>query len=147
MATRVAVSGSPTSPCPIAQYGPIGTPALCALRGFVKPFPPEQLAGLYTSRDDYLERFDAATRDAVESGFLLEPDAVEARALAAADRISVEEAAAVHAPHLTVHPRAVVRQQVGRDRRDVVGTAGPRRRGLAPMRGDASRLRSPRCGR
>ena len=51
------------------------------LRGFVKPFPPEVLAALYTSRDDYLARFDAAAIDAVESGFLLEPDAVEARAL------------------------------------------------------------------
>jgi hypothetical protein len=69
---------------PTAQYGPVGTPALCALRGFVKPFPPEQLAALYTSRDDYLERFDAATADAVGSGFLLAADAVEARALAAA---------------------------------------------------------------
>ena len=68
---------------PTAQYGPIGTPELCALRGFVKPFPPEQLAALYTSREDYLARFDAATRDAVESGFVLEPDAIEARALAA----------------------------------------------------------------
>ena len=69
---------------PTAQYGPVGTPALCALRGFVKPFPPEELARLYTGRDDYLARFDAATRDAVGSGYLLEPDAIEARALAAA---------------------------------------------------------------
>ncbi len=69
---------------PTAQYGPIGTPESCALRGFVKPFAPEQLAALYTSRDDYLARFDAATIDAVGSGFLLEPDAIEARALAAA---------------------------------------------------------------
>jgi Alpha/beta hydrolase domain len=66
---------------PTAQYGPIGTPQSCALRGFVKPFPPEQLAALYTSRDDYLARFDAATTDAVGAGFLLEPDAIEARAL------------------------------------------------------------------
>jgi hypothetical protein len=73
---------------PTAQYGPVGTPALCALRGFVKPFPPEELARLYTSRDDYLARFDAATRDAVGSGFLLEPDAIEARALAAAAYLS-----------------------------------------------------------
>ena len=69
---------------PTAQYGPVGTPALCALRGFVKPFPPEQLAALYTSRDDYLARFDAATDDAV--GVRLparDRTPIEARALAA----------------------------------------------------------------
>ena len=66
---------------PVAQYGPVGTPQSCALRGFVKPFTPEQLAALYRSRDDYLARFDAATIDAVEAGFLLAADAVDARAL------------------------------------------------------------------
>ena len=53
---------------PVAQYGPVGTPTRCALRGFVKPFSAEQLTELYPSRDNYLERFDAATRDAVEVG-------------------------------------------------------------------------------
>jgi Alpha/beta hydrolase domain len=67
---------------PVAQYGPVGTPTRCALRGFVKPFSAEQLTELYPSRDNYLARFDAATRDAVESGFLLEPDAEEARGFA-----------------------------------------------------------------
>ena len=67
---------------PVAQYGPVGTPTRCALRGFVKPFSAEQLTELYPSRDNYRERFDAATRDAVVSGFLLEPDAEEARAFA-----------------------------------------------------------------
>jgi hypothetical protein len=66
---------------PIAQYGPVGTPDFCALRGFVKPFTPDQLAALYPTRDAYLDRFDAATRVAVEAGYLLGPDAAEARAL------------------------------------------------------------------
>jgi hypothetical protein len=66
---------------PTAQYGPVGTPEFCALRGFVKPFAPEQLAALYPTRDEYFERFDAAARAAVEAGFLLAPDAAEARAL------------------------------------------------------------------
>jgi hypothetical protein len=66
---------------PTAQYGPVGTPEFCALRGFVKPFGPEQLAALYPTRDEYLERFDAAARAAVEGGYLLAPDAAEARAL------------------------------------------------------------------
>jgi hypothetical protein len=65
---------------PVAQYGPVGTPTRCALRGFVKPFSPEQFAEVYPSRDNYVERFAAATQDAVESGFLLEVDAAEVRA-------------------------------------------------------------------
>ena len=40
---------------PVAQYGPVGTPTRCALRGFVKPFSAEQLAELYPSRDNYLD--------------------------------------------------------------------------------------------
>jgi hypothetical protein len=67
---------------PVAQYGPVGTPTRCALRGFVKPFSAEQLTEAYPSRDNYLERFAAATQDAVEAGFLLEPDAVEVGAFA-----------------------------------------------------------------
>jgi hypothetical protein len=66
---------------PTAQYGPVGTPEFCALRGFVKPFGPDQIAALYPTRDDYLERFDAAARGAVDAGYLLAPDAAEALAL------------------------------------------------------------------
>ena len=124
---------------PTAQYGPIGTPALCALRGFVKPFPPEQLAALYTSRDDYLARFDAATatRSSPASCSSRTPSRrAPSRRRRTTKRSSVEESAAVHAPHLTVHPSAVVREQVGRDRRDVVGAAGARRAGLLPMAGE-----------
>ncbi|MEX1008342.1 MAG: alpha/beta hydrolase domain-containing protein [Acidimicrobiia bacterium] len=66
---------------PTAQYGPVGTPQSCALRGFVKPFPPEKFAALYPTRDDYLACFDAAADEAVAGGFLLEPDAREAREL------------------------------------------------------------------
>ena len=67
---------------PIAQYGPVGTPALLRvprLRQAV--LRPSSWPELYPSRDNYLERFDAATRDAVESGFLLEPDAVRGTCL------------------------------------------------------------------
>ena len=48
----------------------------------MKPFSTEQLAAAYPSRDNYRERFAAATQDAVESGFLLEADADEVRAFA-----------------------------------------------------------------
>jgi hypothetical protein len=54
---------------------------LCALRGFVKPFPPEKVAALYPTRHDYLARFDAAVDEATAAGFLLEADAHDARAL------------------------------------------------------------------
>ena len=60
---------------PTAQYGPVGTPQLCALRGFVQPFPAEKLAALYPTRDDYLARFRAAAEEAVSDGFLLPADA------------------------------------------------------------------------
>jgi hypothetical protein len=60
---------------PTAQYGPVGTPQLCALRGFVKPFPAEKLAALYPTRDDYLARFRAAAEAAESDGFLLPADA------------------------------------------------------------------------
>ncbi|HXY94844.1 MAG TPA: alpha/beta hydrolase domain-containing protein, partial [Acidimicrobiia bacterium] len=66
---------------PTAQYGPVGTPELCALRGFVKPFSADQLAARYPTREQYLDRFDAASRAAVDAGYLLAVDATEAREL------------------------------------------------------------------
>jgi hypothetical protein len=73
---------------PTAQYGPVGTPQSCALRGFVKPFPPEQLAAMYPDRDAYADRVRAATDVAAAAGCLLAVDAREA----------VEEALAALAP-------------------------------------------------
>jgi len=63
---------------PTAQYGPVGTPESCALRGFVKPFTADQLAVLYPDFDAYAERVRAATNTAVASGYLLAVDAREA---------------------------------------------------------------------
>jgi Alpha/beta hydrolase domain len=74
---------------PTAQYGPVGTPQSCALRGFVKPFTRETLAALYPDRDAYADRVRIATDAAVAAGCLLAVDAREAveEALAAVARL------------------------------------------------------------
>ena len=59
-----ALSGEP---------GPQGG-VICLLLGSTKPLPPERLAALYPSRDDYLEAYEDATDDAIGAGFLLEED-------------------------------------------------------------------------
>ena len=69
---------------PTAQYGPVGTPQSCALRGFVKPFAPERRGALYPDRDVYVDRVRAATDAAIAAGCLLAVDA----------RPAVEEAVA-----------------------------------------------------
>lgn len=67
---------------PLAQFGPVGTPEFCALRGFVKPFARDLAVGLYADRATYLRRFDDATTAALDAGYLLAADAPEGRALA-----------------------------------------------------------------
>jgi hypothetical protein len=60
-----------------------GGAALGFLAGSTTPFDAAQLAALYSSRADYLERFDAATDAAVAAGFVLAADAAEIKAIAA----------------------------------------------------------------
>ncbi len=60
-----------------------GSSVVCLLSGSTTPIPPERLAALYPSRDDYLVAYRAAADAAIESGFVL-PDDREAL-LAAAD--------------------------------------------------------------
>jgi alpha/beta hydrolase family protein len=75
---------------PTAQYGPVGTPESCALRGFVKPFTVEELTALYPDPDAYGTRVRAASDAAVAAGCLLAVDAHEAveEALRALPRVS-----------------------------------------------------------
>jgi hypothetical protein len=73
----------PQLDAPLAQYGPVGTPEHCALRGFVLAFEPSVVRARYGSRVDYLQRFDECTRAAMQEGFLFGDDAEEGRALAA----------------------------------------------------------------
>ena len=74
----ITPAAGPLAAVPTAQYGPVGTPESCALRGFVKPFTADQLAVLYPDFDAYAERVRAATNTAVASGYLLAVDAREA---------------------------------------------------------------------
>jgi hypothetical protein len=53
------------------------------LAGTTTPFDAAKLAALYSSRADYLTRFDAATDAAVAAGFFLPADAAEVKAIAA----------------------------------------------------------------
>jgi hypothetical protein len=70
---------------PTAQYGPVGMPEelRCDLRGFTLPFEAGTLAALYPTHRSYVRRFAAAAFRAVRAGFLLPPDAREARRRAA----------------------------------------------------------------
>lgn len=62
---------------------PVGTAPLCGLFGSTTPFPPDELAARYGSKDQYLTQVDEAIDRAVRDGFLLEADVDTARAEAA----------------------------------------------------------------
>jgi hypothetical protein len=47
---------------------------LCILLGSTKPLPPERLAELYSSRDEYEKQYEAATDAAIAASFVLEQD-------------------------------------------------------------------------
>ncbi len=55
------------------------------LCGCTVPFDSDRLGTLYASGREYLERFEAATDDAVEAGFVLPADAEEVKAVAEAN--------------------------------------------------------------
>jgi hypothetical protein len=68
----------------LSGFGQSGT-EFAFLFGTTRPFDATTLARLYPGgRSDYLARFEKATAEAVARGFLLEADAPEIRALAAA---------------------------------------------------------------
>ena len=72
---------------PVATLSGMGQdgPQLLGLVGSTRPFPPAKLHALYPrGSSDYQARFDASLQQAIHSGFLLEADAPEIRALAAA---------------------------------------------------------------
>jgi hypothetical protein len=52
-----------------------GSKALCALFGSSRAFSPARLKALYGSKAQYLQRFDDATRQAVNAGHVLPADA------------------------------------------------------------------------
>jgi hypothetical protein len=68
-----------------------GSSAVCLLSGSTTPIPPERLAALYPSRDDYLDEYRAAADAAIESGFVLPEDRKALLAAADPSRITESE--------------------------------------------------------
>ena len=70
---------------PVAVLSGIGNDGgfIARICGVTEPFSAEKLASLYSSKDDYCAKFDAATDAAVAAGWFLEADAPEIKAIAA----------------------------------------------------------------
>ncbi len=49
---------------------------LCLLARSTRPLPAERLAELYTSSNDYLQKYTTATDDTISAGFVVEDDRV-----------------------------------------------------------------------
>ncbi len=68
---------TPAVTAPVATLSgsaPDGATVVCMLMGSTVPLSAEQLGRLYESKDDYLERYEAAIDQAVDAGFVLEDD-------------------------------------------------------------------------
>jgi hypothetical protein len=77
---------SPWMDVPTARLSGLGDPAsrMAFLFGLTEPFGIARLQQLYPGgRDEYLGKFDAALRAAIEAGFILPADEAQIRALAA----------------------------------------------------------------
>jgi hypothetical protein len=70
---------------PVATLSGLGNSGhpISFLAGSTKPFDADMLGLLYHSKEEYLERFTAATEAAVTAGFVLPDDADEIDAIAA----------------------------------------------------------------
>jgi hypothetical protein len=78
-ADGIALGGIRTPPVDVPAQVLSGEPGpnpevICILLGSTTPLPPERLAALYTSRDDYTRKFDAAADKVIAAGFVLEAD-------------------------------------------------------------------------
>jgi len=78
-ADGIALGGIRTPPVdvPVAVLSGVPGPSpslLCILLGSTTPFSTERLAALYTSREDYEQRYATATDDVIDAGFVLEDD-------------------------------------------------------------------------
>ena len=65
-----------------------GAQNFCFLFGRTVPFDKAKLASLYPSHDAFVKRFTAAVDALEKSGYLLRPEAEEARQAARASRIA-----------------------------------------------------------
>jgi hypothetical protein len=75
----IAIGGIRTPPVDVPVDVLSGVPGptpqiICLLLGSTQPLPDARLAELYPSRDAYVQQYDAATDQAIDSGFILEPD-------------------------------------------------------------------------
>jgi hypothetical protein len=61
-----------------------GSPGFCTLFGSTTPFTAPRVAQLYANHDAYVSKYAAAVDRLVAAGFMLEPDAVDAKAAARA---------------------------------------------------------------
>jgi hypothetical protein len=81
---------TPELDVPMAAYSGTavpGQPQTCELFGSTVPFTTATLLSLYPTHADYVAKFDAATRKAVEAGFILPADAVQIEAAASSSSV------------------------------------------------------------
>jgi hypothetical protein len=64
-----------------------GASVICLLFGTTTPIAEDQLAARYSSREEYLAAYEAATDAAIDAGFVLPEDRDTALAEAQPDRI------------------------------------------------------------
>jgi hypothetical protein len=88
----IAIGGIRTPPVdvPVDVLSAVPGPnpqVICLLLGSTQPLPDARLAELYPSRDAYVQEYDAATDQVIESGFILEPDRAALLAFAQPSRI------------------------------------------------------------
>jgi hypothetical protein len=92
-ADGIALGGIRTPPVDVPVDVLSGEPGpnpdlLCILLGSTTPLPAERLAELYPSRAEYEERYEAATDEVIDAGFVLEDDREALLAFADASRIA-----------------------------------------------------------
>jgi hypothetical protein len=89
----IALGGLRTPPVDVPVDVLSGLPGtnpqvICILLGSTRPLPDARLAELYASRADYVQRYEAATDDAIGAGFVLEADRAALLAFAQPARIA-----------------------------------------------------------
>jgi hypothetical protein len=92
-ADGIALGGIRTPPVDVPVSSLSGAPgpnpsAICLLLGSSKPLSDARIAELYSSRDDYEQKFEAAADRAIAAGFVLEADREALLAFAEPDRIA-----------------------------------------------------------
>ncbi len=91
-ADGIALGGIRTPPVDVPVAVLSGAPGpnpstICLLLGSTKPLPAGRLAQLYTSRDEYLQRYNADADKAIDAGFVLPEDRDALLAFAEPSRI------------------------------------------------------------